>query len=130
MNCVQLIGNMTRDPEVRYTSSQMAVCTVTLAIDRPTKAGAEKVTDYPRVVVFGKQAESLANYTKKGSKIAVTGTIQTGSYEKNGEKVYTTDVVANRVEFLTRAEQTARKEIPKKEETFSGFAALEEDVPF
>lgn len=119
MNMVVLIGNLTRDPEVRYTTNQMAVCTVTLAIDRPTK---EKTTDFPRVVVFGKQAETLATYMKKGGKIAVSGSIQTGSYEKDGEKVFTTDVVANRIEFLSKAE--------KKQESFGGFAALEGDVPF
>lgn len=131
MNVVIVTGRITKDPEVRYTSSQMAVCTVTLAIDRPTK---DKVTDFPRVVVFGKQAESLATYTKKGSMIGVVGSIQTGSYEKNGEKVFTTDIVANRVEFLSWSDekpekkQEAKKE--EKQEVFESFAALDEDVPF
>lgn len=129
MNIVTLIGRLTKDPEVRYTSSQMAVCTVTLAIDRPTK---EKATDFPRVVVFGKQAENLATYMKKGRMIAVSGSIQTGSYEKDGEKVFTTDVVANRVEFLSGGESEKPKEPVResRQETFSGFAALESDVPF
>jgi single-strand DNA-binding protein len=131
MNVVIVTGRITKDPEVRYTSSQMAVCTVTLAIDRPTK---DKVTDFPRVVVFGKQAESLATYTKKGSMIGVVGSIQTGSYEKNGEKVFTTDIVANRVEFLSWSDEKpekkreAKKE--EKQEVFESFAALDEDVPF
>lgn len=124
MNIVMLIGRLTRDPEVRYTTSQMAVCTVTLAVDRPTK---DKATDFPRVVVFGKQAENLATYKKKGEMIAVSGSIQTGSYEKDGEKVFTTDVVANRVEFLSTGQ--GKNEI-RKQETFSGFAALDEEVPF
>lgn len=131
MNVVIVTGRITKDPEVRYTSSQMAVCTVTLAIDRPTK---DKVTDFPRVVVFGKQAESLATYTKKGSMIGVVGSIQTGSYEKNGEKVFTTDIVANRVEFLSwsdgKPEKKQEEKKEEKQEVFESFAALDEDVPF
>lgn len=123
MNNVQLIGRLTKDPELKYTTSQTAMCTVTIAIDRPTK---EKQTDYPRVVVFGKQAESLAEYMHKGSQIAVSGSIQTGSYNKNGETVYTTDVIANRVEFLSKPER--REE--KQEDMFGGFAELEGEVPF
>ena len=129
MNCVMLIGRLTKDPELRYTTSQTAVCSVTLAIDRPTK---EKQTDFPRVIVFGKQAESLEKYVRKGNQIAVVGSIQTGSYEKNGEKVFTTDVVANRVEFLSRPEKAEGAEKPRtqKQESFGGFAELEESVPF
>ncbi len=102
MNSVQLIGRLTRDPEIRYTSgSQMAVATFTIAIDRPTRAGAEKQTDFPRITVFGRQAETCEKYLAKGRKVAIEGRIQTGSYQnKNGDTVYTTDVVANRVEFL------------------------------
>ena len=85
MNSVVLIGRLTRDPEVRYISeSQMAVATFTLAIDRPARSGQEKKTDFPRITVFG-----------------IQGRIQTGSYtNKDGQTVYTTDVVADRVEFL------------------------------
>ena len=102
MNSVQLIGRLTRDPEIRYTSgSQMAVATFTIAIDRPTRAGGERQTDFPRITVFGRQAETCEKYLAKGRKVAIEGRIQTGSYQnKNGETVYTTDVVANRVEFL------------------------------
>ena len=102
MNSVQLIGRLTRDPEIRYTSgSQMAVATFTIAIDRPTRAGAERQTDFPRITVFGRQAETCEKYLAKGRKVAIEGRIQTGSYQnKNGDTVYTTDVVANRVEFL------------------------------
>ena len=102
MNSVVLIGRLTRDPEVRYTAgTQMAVCTFTLAIDRPVKAGGEKQTDFPRITVFGRQAETCEKYLKKGRMVAIQGRIQTGSYtNKNGDTVYTTDVVANRVEFI------------------------------
>ena len=131
-NLVFLIGRLTKDPEVRYTSgTQMAVCTFTLAIDRPVKAGAEKQTDFPRVTVFGKQAENCERFLSKGRLVAVQGRLQTGSYtDKNGNTVYTTDVVADRVEFLERAEKSEAREA---EPVPQGFAAVDEsefDVPF
>lgn len=103
MNNVVLIGRLTRDPEMRYTTgaNQMAVTTFTLAIDRPARAGQEKQTDFIRVTVFGRQAENCDRYLAKGRQAAVQGRIQTGSYtNKDGQTVYTTDVVANNVEFL------------------------------
>ena len=102
MNSVELIGRLVRDPEVRYTSgSQMAVATFTIAIDRPQKEGQQKQTDFPRITVFGRQAETCEKYLKKGRLVAIQGRIQTGSYtDKNGETRCTTDVVANRVEFI------------------------------
>ena len=131
-NLVFLIGRLTRDPEVRYTSgTQMAVCTFTLAIDRPVKAGAEKQTDFPRVTVFGKQAENCERFLAKGRLVGVQGRLQTGSYtNKDGATVYTTDVVADRVEFLECAEREQSKE---QETVPQGFAAVDEsefDVPF
>ena len=128
-NLVFLIGRLTKDPEVRYTSgTQMAVCTFTLAIDRPVKAGAEKQTDFPRVTVFGKQAENCERFLSKGRLVAVQGRLQTGSYtDKNGNTVYTTDVVADRVEFLERAEKSEAREI---EPVPQGFAAVTENIPF
>lgn len=123
-NLVFLIGRLTKDPEVRYTSgTQMAVCTFTIAIDRPVKAGAEKQTDYPRVTCFGKQAENCERFLAKGRLVGVQGRLQTGSYEKNGATVYTTDVIADRVEFLERAEKIVEP-VPQ------GFAAVTEGIPF
>lgn len=101
MNSVQLIGRLTRDPEVRYTASQMAVATFTIAINRPVKSGEEQKADFPRITVFGRQAENCEKYLNKGNRVAIEGRIQTESYQnKNGDTVYTTDVVASRVEFL------------------------------
>ena len=102
MNSVVLIGRLTRDPELRYTAgTQMAVATFTLAIDRPVRAGGERQTDFPRVTVFGKQAENCEKFLAKGRLVGVQGRLQTGSYtNKDGATVYTTDVVADRVEFL------------------------------
>lgn len=102
MNNVVLIGRLTRDPELRYTpSSQMAVAHFTLAVDRPVQNGQERQADFIRITVFGKQAETADRYLFKGSQVAVNGRIQTGQYkDRNGQTVYTTDVIANRVEFL------------------------------
>lgn len=102
MNNVTLTGRMTCDPEVRYTSgSQMAVARFSIAIDRPVKSGGEKQTDFPNIVVFGKQAENCERFLGKGRMVGIQGRIQTGSYtNKDGVKVYTTEVVANNVEFL------------------------------
>lgn len=107
MNSVILIGRLTKDPEIRYTTgSQMAVATFSVAVDRPTRQGEEKKADFPRITVFGRQAENCEKYLSKGKKVAIEGRIQTGSYQKqNGETVYTTDVVANRVEFIDWGQQ-------------------------
>lgn len=107
MNNVSLIGNLTRDPEVRYTQSGMAVATLSVAINRgKDKNGEDRGADFPRVIVFGSQAENCQKYLCKGKKIGVTGRIQTDSYEReDGSKVYTTDVVASRVEFLSPSGQ-------------------------
>ena len=147
MNSVVLIGRLTRDPEVRYTAStQMAVATFTVAIDRPVRGGGEKQTDFPRVTVFGKQAENCEKYLAKGRLVGVQGRIQTGSYQnKDGVTVYTTDVVADRVEFLewgdrpqrngqtqgTQTEQTKQTSMTElKPEIPRGFEPIEDDVPF
>lgn len=128
MNTVSLVGRLTRDPEVRYTSTQMAVARFSIAIDRPAKEGGEKQTDFPNIVVFGKQAENCERYLAKGRKVAINGRIQTGSYtEKEGRKVYTTDVVANYVEFLDSASQQAK---PEQGEQVEGFKQADDDMPF
>lgn len=105
MNNVVLIGRLTRDPELRYTpNNQTPVTTFTLAVDRPVQAGKERQADFIRITVFGKQAENVNRYLTKGSKAAVQGSIQTGSYQnREGKTVYTTDIIANRVEFLDSA---------------------------
>ena len=132
MNSVVLIGRLTRDPEIKYTTdSQLTVATFSIAIDRVQRSGKEKQTDFPRITVFGKQAEACEKYLTKGKLIGVQGRLQTGSYKnKDGATIYTTDVVADRVEFL---EWGDRGELPAKSETDipEGFQALEDDdVPF
>ena len=98
MNQVTLIGRLTRDVEVKHGNNGKAFAKVSLAIDRP---GKDKETDFPRVTIFGTQAENLAKYQGKGSLIAIEGHITTGNYEKDGQTVYTTDIIADRVEFLS-----------------------------
>lgn len=151
MNNVVLIGRLTRDPEVRYTTgdNQMAVATFTLAIDRPVRSGQERKTDFPRITVFGRQAENCERFLSKGRQVAVQGRIQTGSYtNKDGQTVYTTDVVANNVEFLGSGnssgggqqgyqqsggyQQSARQNSGDEDMSIpEGFQAIQDDdIPF
>lgn len=101
MNSVILIGRLTRDPDYRL-SANTSICTFSVAIDRgKDKNGNDRGTDFPRVTVFGRQADSCDRYLAKGRMVAVQGRIQTGSYtDKDGKTVYTTDVVADRVQFI------------------------------
>lgn len=117
MNKVMLMGRLTKDPDVRYAKngdSQLAIAKWTLAVDRKSK---NKETDFIRCVAFGKQAEFAEKYLNQGIKIVVTGRIQTGSYtNKQGDKVYTTDVVVEEQEFAenkkTETEQKPTMEVP------------------
>ena len=102
MNKVILIGRLTRDVETRYSqgANPVAVARYTLAIDRRFKKEGEQEADFISCVAFGKAGEFAEKYFKKGTKIAITGRIQTGSYtNKDGQKVYTTDVVVEEQEF-------------------------------
>lgn len=124
MNNVILIGRATKDPEVRVSTSGMTVARFSVAIDRgKDKDGNDRGADFPSVVVFGRQAENCEKYLHKGLKVAVQGHIQTGSYDKNGQKVYTTDVIADRVEFI----EWVKKE-QGEEQMFS--QVTDEYIPF
>ena len=120
MNSVTLTGRLTRDPQIRYAAqSQMAVANFTLAVDRNrTRDGQEKEADFPDIVAFGKTAEIVEKYTSKGSLIGVSGRLQTRTYEKDGRKVFVTEVVAERVELLGR----------KPDDPFGDFT--KDDLPF
>ena len=110
MNRVELIGRITRDPELRYTSSNIATARFTLAVNRPFQSqNGEQGTDFISVVVWRKQAENVKKYVSKGSLVAVEGRIQTGSYEKDGQRIYTTDVVADSVQFLETKAQSQNR---------------------
>lgn len=97
MNSVELVGNLTRDPELRYTKENVPVASFNIAINRINDG-----VDFIPIKVFNKQAENCKKYLIKGSKVAIEGSIRTGNYEKeDGTKVYVTEIVANRVHFLS-----------------------------
>lgn len=156
MNSVSLIGNLVRDPELSYTPSQTALCKFTIAVNRPRRQGENQGADYLRVVVWGAQGENCDRYLSKGKKVGVHGRIQTGSYkDRNGQTVYTTDIVADNVDYLSpQGENSASGErygnngtsyqpqqnsMPQgqnfgSQQSFDdipdSFAAAEEDCPF
>lgn len=103
MNRVDLVGRLTRDPELRHTSSGRGVCQINLAINRSfTNQNGEREADFINVVVWDKQAENVSKYLTKGRLVSVEGRIQTRNYDdKDGKKVYVTEVVANNVQFLS-----------------------------
>lgn len=100
MNKVILIGRLTRDPEIRATANS-AMASFSVAIDRRYKQEGQPDADFPRVIACGKTAEFIEKYFHKGMKIGIEGRIQTGSYQnQNGQTIYTTDVIADAVEFV------------------------------
>ena len=148
MNKVILCGRQTRDPEVRYSSgeNQTAVARYTLAVDRRFKRqGDEQTADFINCVVFGRGAEFAENYLHQGTKIIAEGRIQTGSYtNKDGQRVYTTDVVVENQEFAESKAASAnnaggyQQAAPSRPEPTQaagdGFMnipdAIEEELPF
>ena len=102
MNRVELIGRITRDPELRYTNNNIATCRFTLAVNRPFQSqNGEQGTDFINIVVWRKQAENVKNYLTQGSQVAIDGRIQTRIYDdNNGQKRYVTEVIADNVEFI------------------------------
>ena len=145
MNKVILMGRLTRDPDVRWTQrnnsqEEMCVARYTLAVDRRTKEGG---ADFPTIVAFGKAGEFAEKYLHKGTKIVVTGRIQTGSYtNREGAKVYTTDVVAEDQEFAESKAaagggqdrgnaQTAGADYPTDGSGFMNIPdGIDEELPF
>ncbi|WP_296113042.1 single-stranded DNA-binding protein [uncultured Anaerococcus sp.] len=120
MNKVILIGRLTRDPELRYTQANTAVCSFTLAVDKKlsrekreeAEAAGRPTADFPRIIVWGKMAENASRYLFKGKQCAIEGRIQTGSYQdkETGKTIYTTDIVAENVEFLSKSTQDGRND--------------------
>ena len=106
MNKVILIGRFTKKPELEYTPSNTAVTKFTIAVDR----GKDKGADFIRVTAFDRQAENICRYMDKGRQIAILGKIQTGSYEKDGRTIYTTDIISEHSEFLSNNEPRSNKE--------------------
>lgn len=106
MNKIIIIGRMTREPELRYTPTGKEVCKITVAVDRKYKnKDGEYGTDFINVTIWNKLAETVAKYTKKGMQVAVEGSLEIDSYEKDGTKRYTSEIIANDVRFLEKVEK-------------------------
>lgn len=136
MNRVTLIGRLTKNPELKQTQSGIAVCNFTLAIDRPYKDDkGNSQADFIPVIVWRTQAENCDKYLEKGNQCAVVGSIQTRSYDdKDGNKRYVTEVVADSVEFLTpKSEKQEAKQEPKqaKQTTLDDLTPIDDSqLPF
>lgn len=139
-NRAVLVGRLTKDPDLRFTPNGLAVCTFTLAVNRPFKnqQTGEYDADFIQIVVWRKAAENCANYLTKGSLVAVDGRIQTRSYQNNqGQKVYVTEVVAENVQFLqTKKQEPQSKEpeqpqdVPFTNAEFENIDLNDDDLPF
>lgn len=123
MNKVILIGRLVRDPETKTTASGHLIARFSIAVDRRTKDGG---ADFPSIVAFDKKAEFVTKYFKKGMKVAVEGHLQTGNYEKNGVKIYTTDVIAENVEFAES--KKASDELAVTTEPTEEWLPIPEDI--
>ena len=140
MNKAILMGRLTRDPEVRYTNGDKPMCIAryTLAVDRRFKREGQDNADFIPCVAFDKYGEFVEKYCKKGTKLAVTGRIQTGSYtNRDGQKVYTTEIVVEEQEFAkSKAAQNGQQNTQpaKEEEGMDGFMnipeGIDESLPF
>lgn len=129
MNKVMLTGRITHDLDLRYTPSGTAVLQFNIAINRPKDENGEQKADFPTIVVWGKQAENLNKYQKKGSQIGIVGRIQTRNYDNNeGKKVYVTEVIAENVEFLeSKKDDSNFKNLTETQPTNNTSEELTED---
>ena len=135
MNNVSLVGRLTKDVELKYTGSQTAVATGTLAVNRQFKnANGEREVDFINFVAWRKPAEILSSYASKGSQIGITGRIQTRNYEGNdGKRVYVTEVVAESINLLDSRSSNEQQPPQKQERSFSASSPVDIDdltLPF
>lgn len=139
MNNANLVGRLTREPDLKYTQNGKAVVRFTLAVNRPLskekKEEAERnnypTADFISCQAWGKTAETIANYVKRGQRIGVTGHIQTGRYDdKDGKTVYTTDVVVDAMEFLESANNNNNYNSDYKNADEGMYQINNEDIPF
>lgn len=139
MNQVGLVGRLTRDPELRYTQGGTAYCRFTLAVDRglnkekrkEAEANNQPTADFISCQAWGKTAEIISQYVKKGHLFSISGTIQTGRYEKDGQTIYTTDVVVRSFDFIQARDQDSPgqgHDDPGQEQGF--YPVDNDDVPF
>lgn len=129
LNKVLLVGRLTTKPELRYTNTNVPYTRYSVAVDRGLNSDGERMTDFVNVVTWRKQAENMCTYLNKGSLVLIEGNIQTGSFtDKDGNKRYTTEVVAQNVRFL---ERKSNNETETEEAQYSNedvFAQFGEDV--
>lgn len=132
MNKVVLMGRLTRDPEVRYSTSgdsQLAIARYTLAVDRRFKKDGEATTDFIRCVAFGKNGEFAEKYLHQGTKVVIEGRIQTGSYQdKDGKTVYTTEVVVENHEFAESKRVSEENGVNPPPVDSDGFMTIPDNV--
>lgn len=128
MNITVSLGNLTDDPKIDVLANGMKKATFSLALNR-AKEGA----DYPRFTAWDKRADVIEKYCHKGTKLAVVGHIQTGSYEKDGKKVYTTDIIVDRLDFCDRKPKDGSEGQPTenpKDDWMSVPDGIQEQLPF
>jgi single-strand DNA-binding protein len=135
MNKVFLMGRLATEPELRYTTSGVAVCTFTLAVDRPKAKDGDQGTDWPTIVAWRQKAEFAANYLKKGRKILVTATVRTRTYEdKEGKRRKVTEFQAEEIEFCDSKPQNSAAASGYQEGDrdyyTDGFTPVEDDGDF
>lgn len=125
-NCI-FLGRITKDIELRYTAeTQMAVASFTLALNNgKDKDGNERKADFPKIIAYGKTAETLEKFVGKGQRIAVQCHVHTGSYEKDGKTYYTTDFIVDAFDFIDFKNQESVPDVPEQE-----FIPMDDDIPF
>ena len=128
MNKVFLIGNLTKDPELSTTNNGVKFCKFTLAVSRNYSKDGKRETDFLNVVVWRAQADNCARYLKKGSKAAVSGSIQTRNYENEGRRVYVTEIAADEVQFLSTKNEDDVDGLDDLD--FDALRPIDEDLPF
>ena len=134
LNNISLVGRLTKDVELRYTPSNVAVATFTLAVNRTFKnENGEREADFINCVMWRQQAENLANWAKKGALIGITGRIQTRSYDnQQGQRVYVTEVVAETFQLLESKGQgnQAQQQAPDFSRQGAPMDISDDDLPF
>ena len=137
MNKTILLGRLTRDPETRYSQSSepMAITKYSLAVNRKFKRDGEPDADFINIVAFGKNGEFAEKYFKKGQQVCVVGRLQTGSYERDGVRHYTTDVIAEEQHFAESKKDSAEQSYKKNTPNTEGFVSVDNDfnddgIPF
>lgn len=134
MNLIILCGRLTRDPEIRYTESNKAVANFTLAVDRRFTREGDPTADFFNCVAFGKTAEFVEKYLKKGVKMIVTGSIQNDNYtNKEGQTVYSVQIIASELEFAEskNAQNSRQQEEPASGDGFMNMpAGIDDELPF